>query len=132
MVSGAWRLTLDVFVFVAEFEIRQPGTEAKLLIKSLKFILMPNRKGQAGATVDNITKDEKLQSVRRHNTNTSVSGCFTQKDVDNFAINFVEWITREDSEFAILYGDADRFCTNKRSYSSEQVLRKFKRSKNSR
>lgn len=88
-----------------------------------------NSKSQAGAKADSSTKDEHLRTVRRHNTNTIVSGCFTQKEIDAFAINFVEWITREESEFAILYGEADRFCTNKRSYSTEQVLRKFKRSK---
>jgi len=66
-------------VFVAEFEIRLPGTEAKLLIKSRKFILMQNRKSQAGAKTDSSTQDEATQYVRRHNTNTIVSGSFLQE-----------------------------------------------------
>jgi len=46
---------------------------------------------------------------------------------DNYAVFFVEWLTREDSDVAVLYGKEDRFCSKKRSYSTVQMLKRFKR-----
>jgi hypothetical protein len=44
--------------FVGELEFRQPITEVKLLIKSLKFIQMSNRIPSAGTNVESSTNVE--------------------------------------------------------------------------
>lgn len=47
------------------------------------------------------------------------------------SIAFVEWLTRKDSPYAIMYGDERRFCTNKGELTIEEVYNTYLKEKNS-
>lgn len=42
----------------------------------------------------------------------------TDKDL---IIAFIEWLTRKNSPYAIMYGDEKRFCTNNEELTIEEV-----------
>lgn len=50
----------------------------------------------------------------------------TNSKLKEFVINFLNWITNEDSPYAILYGNqAERFATNDEDLTSKQVYEKY-------
>lgn len=54
-----------------------------------------------------------------------------RKDRDDYAdkrlLDFMRWLSGDDSKLSILYGEQeDRFCSNDRDYTPEQVLQLFK------
>ena len=49
---------------------------------------------------------------------------------DDYAIEFVEWITNEKSKYAIMYGNQQkRFATVRKDYTTKQLLEIFKKEK---
>ncbi len=40
--------------------------------------------------------------------------------------NFIEWLTKKDSEFSVLYGEKFRFATNEKDYTIEEVYEIYK------
>lgn len=41
------------------------------------------------------------------------------------SITLLEWLTSEDSPFAVMYGAETRFATDDEDFTSEQVVEKF-------
>ena len=52
-----------------------------------------------------------------------------EKIADDYAIEFVEWLTNEKSKYAIMYGQKIRFSTFKKDYTTEELLKIFKKEK---
>ena len=54
-----------------------------------------------------------------------------EKVADEFAIGFAKWITSEESEYAILYGNQEkRFATFEKDYTSKELLEIYKKESN--
>jgi hypothetical protein len=52
------------------------------------------------------------------------------KIADDYAIEFVEWITNEKSKYAIMYGNQEkRFATFSKDYTTKELLEIFKKEK---
>ena len=50
------------------------------------------------------------------------------KETEQFIIEFVEWLTCEDSPYAVMYGNQkDRFADNKRDYTVKELLKIYKK-----
>lgn len=48
----------------------------------------------------------------------------------DLAVDILNWVTREESEYAIMYGDQpERFSTFKKDYTSEQLFEIYIESK---
>jgi len=49
-----------------------------------------------------------------------------QEYAREYTLSFVEWLTRKDSPYAIVYGDEKRFVTRKKDYTIEDVYEIYK------
>ena len=64
--------------------------------------------------------------------NSLVDKCvkIAQQHAKETVINILNWLTKEDSPYAILYGNqAERFVTNDEDLTSEQLYQKYLKSK---
>ena len=48
------------------------------------------------------------------------------EEIKRHCVTFVEWLTNNDSPYAVSYGDDKRFITNRKSYSIKDVYEQYR------
>lgn len=50
-----------------------------------------------------------------------------KEETEQIIIEFVEWLTHEDSPYSVMYGNQlDRFADNEREYTIKELLKIYK------
>jgi hypothetical protein len=49
-----------------------------------------------------------------------------QEYAREYTLSLIEWLTRKDSPYAIVYGDEKRFVTREKDYTIEEVYEMYK------
>jgi hypothetical protein len=75
-----------------------------------------------------MTLKEKLEVIKNYDDQDPHETFM--KIADDYAIDFIEWITSEKSKYSIMYGNQNkRFADFDKEYTSKELLEIFKKEK---